>query len=527
MSDSGSNQRGPRSTAAVKGSGEGGILQRIMNLFVGIGDPDSEKKKLLRIIGKDLARSRYKFYRPKGQEALPGLAKFFYEIYKVTAPAQVLLGNATLSGALRSFVIESFLGADQRELIERLTEAHILERSKTLGLKELQEEVKRDITALFSVFDGEMSRQIDGAYNTLLEFVNFVNFDYYFLLKKFDSSIPERNFSYHPKFEAINGDYVVEDIQDFLEVFSPLDLQTDWKRLFGVFKEYRNADVVQYEAWAKFVSAAAELRRSQVLEQIVRHVKKDPAWTGQPRYPGERIVEPFMQKLNVQIETMIQRIVQERRNTKIDEVAKHVFGTSVVLRMKNYTEKANVVFAKKMLGGYTQAPAMNYLKAYLMDYFKKDIRELVDLLIIRGQWTTALQSQQLSDAYHSLMDVSDKIIEFDDSLADESELGTKMRSALAKAERDKDAVKYLRQILRDTNDRATAMIAKSAISLINVGKLLKALIDDLARTHHELLLNWKEVESQSPQPLKERLIEVYKKIYYMVQLLQYFVKNEE
>ncbi|HTX71695.1 MAG TPA: DUF5312 family protein, partial [Rectinemataceae bacterium] len=368
---------------------------------------------------------------------------------------------------------------------------------------------------------------IDDAYNTLLAFINFVNFDYYFLLKKFDSSIPERNFSYHPKFESINGDYIAEDIQDFLEVFAPLDFQTDWKRIFGAFKEYRNADVVQYEVWSKFAPAAADLRASQVLEQIVRHLKKEPMWAPQPRFPGERVVEPFMQKLNTQVQTLVQRIIQERRNSKIDEVAKQVFGTSVVLRMKNYTEKANVVFAKKMLGGYTQAPAMNYLKAYLMDFFKKDIRELVDLLIIRGQWTTTLQSQQLSDSYHAIMEVSDRIIEFDDSLADESELGTKMRSALAKAERDKDALKYLRQILKESNDKASAMISKVAVNLIGIGKLLKALIEDLSRPHHELLLNWKEVENQSPQPLKERLVDVYKKIYYMVQLLQFFVKSEE
>ena len=71
------------------------------------------------------------------------------------------------------------------------------------------------------------------------------------------------------------------------------------------------------------------------------------------------------------------------------------------------------------------------------------------------------------------------------------------------------------------------MIAKVAVNLIVVGRLVKALVEDLARPHHELLLNWKEVESQSPQPLKERLVDIYKKIYYMVQLLQFFVKQQE
>jgi hypothetical protein len=509
------------------GSGRGGFLGKLFGIFSGLGDPENEKKKHLRAIAKDLSRARYKFYRPKGQEALPGLAKFFYELYKVTAPAQVLLANAAASGALRSFVIESFLNADQRAISERLTEASILERAKATQLPVLQEEIKRDMTSLFVVFDGETSKQIDSAYNTLLGFINFINFDYYFLLKKFDSGLPERSFGYRPKFETINGEYVADDLQDFLEVFGPLDLESDWLRIFAALKEYRKVDVVQPEVWSKLAPAAQEVKRSGVLDLIVRHLKKEPFWENKPRYPNERIVEPFLQKLKTQVETIIQRIVQERRNSKIDEIAKVIFGTAVVLRLKHYTDKANVIFAKKMLGGFTQTAALNYLKAYLMDYFKKDIRELVDILIVRGQWSTNLQSQQLSDCYHAILEVSERILAFDEDLADENEIGTRIRQALAKSDRDKEAVKYLRGILKDVNDKATAMISRAAVNLIGIGRQLKALIDDLGKPRHELIINWKDVENQSPRPLKEWLVDTYKKIYYIVQLLQFYVKDEK
>ena len=508
------------------GERAGGFIQKILSVFAGIGDPEGEKKKLLKVIGKDLSRSKFKFYRPKGQEALPGLAKFFYEIYKTTAPAQVLLGNATASAALRSFVIESFLNKDQIELSERLTEAYIVERSKALTLKELQEEVKKCLTTFFAAFDGEISRQIDSAYNTLLSFINFVSFDYYFLLKKFDSSLMERSFSKSPRFDAINGEYVADDIQDFLEVFLPLDAEAEWKRIFEAFRAYRNTDVIQVDAWMKLLPAIAEVRKSGILEQIVRHVKRDPAWLPMAKYPSERIVEPFLQKLKAQIETLLQQIIQERRNAKIDDLSKQIFGTTVVLRMKNYTEKANVVFSKRMLGGFIQAPAMNYLKAYLIDYFKKDIRELVDMLIIRGQWTTNIQMQQLSDSYHALLEISDQIIQFDESLADEGELGSRLKNALMKSDRDKEQVKYLRNMLKDVNERATSFITKAGINLIAVGRHLKSLIEDYDRPHHEIVLNWRELESASSRPVKEFLVDVYKKIYYMVQLLQYFTKEE-
>ena len=345
------------SAKTQKPASGGGLIQHLLSFFAGMGDPDAEKKKLLKSIGKDLSRSKFKFYRPKGQEALPGLAKFFFELYRTTAPAQLLLGNAQGSAALRSFIIESFLTDQQKAVSERLTEAHILERAKTLGLKELQDEVKADMTSFYALFDGEMSKQIDSAYNTLLSFVNFVSFDYYFLLKKFDSGLQERTFNRNPRFDAINGEYVADDIQDFLEVFLPLDVEADWPHVFAALKAYRNADVIQVDAWMKLLPAMAEVRKSQILEQIVRHVKHDPTWAAIAHYPGERIVEPFLQKLKAQIETLIQRLVQEKRNAKIDEVAKQIFGTTIVLRMKNYTEKANVVFAKKMLGGYTQTQA--------------------------------------------------------------------------------------------------------------------------------------------------------------------------
>ncbi len=501
------------------------FFNRILGLF-GMGDPQADKKRLVKMIGKDLSRSRYKFYKPKSSEAAPGLAKFFYETYKVVAPAQVMLTNAAQSGVLKSFVIESFLSAEQKQLLKSLTDAWIQEKAKTVSIKDLQELVKQNMLSFFAAFDAERTAQIDGAYSTLLSFINFINFDYFFLLKKFDSNITERSFAYIPKFESISADYLADDLHDFLEVFLPLNLEADWKRIFTALKEYRNMDLIQVESWTKLVPALGDVRDSGVLESMVQHIKEDPYITVTPRASGERIVEAFIDKTKNQTAMTLQKIAQERRNSKIDELAKAVFGTTIVLRLKNYTEKANVVFARKMLGGYTQIQALNYLKAYLIDFFKKDIREIVDALLIRGQWQTNLQSQQLSDGYHALLEVSEAIIQFDDTLGDDGELGIKLRNAMAKADRDKDALKYVRQILKDINDKALGLVNKSALNLITVGRHLKALIDDLHKPHHELILNWKEVETASAIPMKEAMTDAYKKIYYMVQLLQYYVKEE-
>ena len=327
-----------------------GFFQKILGLF-GMGDPKADKKRLVKSIGKDLSRSRYKFYKPKSSEAGPGLGRFFYETYKVIAPAQVMLTNAAQSGVLKSFVIESFLSPEQKHLLESLTDAWIQDKAKTMSVKDLQEHVKQNMISFFSAFDAEKTAQIDGAYSTLLSFINFINFDFFFLLKKFDSNVTERSFAYNPKFETISADYIADDLHDFLEVFLPLNLEADWKRIFTALKEYRNMDVIQVDSWTKLVPALGEVRESGVFEQIIQHVKQDPYLVVTPRASGERIVEAFIDKMKNQTTMTLQKIAQERRNSRIDELAKTVFGTTIVLRLKNYTEKSNVVFAKKMLGG--------------------------------------------------------------------------------------------------------------------------------------------------------------------------------
>jgi len=198
-----------------------------------------------------------------------------------------------------------------------------------------------------------------------------------------------------------------------------------------------------------------------------------------------------------------------------------------VSRLKNYTEKANVSFQKKMLGGFIHIQGLNYLKAFLLDFFKKDIRELCDLLLVRGQWSTNILSQQLSESYHEIMAISEKLITFDDSLADDGDMGGRLRIAMAKADRDKEQVKYVRTLLKGINDEALKFITLSAQNLIIIGKNLKQVLEDYQRNPHELIINWKDIENSSEKPIDQRITEIYKVIYYFVQLMQFFVKQEQ
>ncbi len=507
--------------------GGGSLLDRVFALFLGSSDPEREKRRLLKQLGRTLSKSRQRLYKPKGQQALPGLGKVFFDVYQTVGPAQHLLQHADESSGLRDIVVESYFTDEQTALKEQFSEDRIRARAEKMDARELASELKDVMVQFFSSFDGALVKEINDTYNRLRSFVNLARYDYYFVLKKFDSSVQEQNFSAKPRFEPINGDYVSDDLKDFIEIAYAIETDADWDKVFDVFKAYRGVDMVSRPAWKKQLASLDGLRKSGVLVSIVQHIDEDPYYKPSPRLSRERIVEAYLNRAKTTTEATLQKIGNERRKRKIDQLCRAVFGTTAVARTKHYTEKANLVYSKRMLAGFIHTEAINYLKAFLIDYFKKDVREVVrDILLVRGRWSTNIMSQQLSEAFHQVLAISEQIVAFDDGLADEGELGAKLKKAMGRiVERDKSSANQLRQLLEEVNGRAKTMITDSGQNLVVMAKHLKAVIQDYERDEPELIMNWKQLEPMSETPLKERMVEMYKKIYYFVQLMQIYAKK--
>lgn len=504
------------------------FLTHIVQLFFPRDDAEAVKKRHLKALAKEISKNKFsKWYKPSSEEFQPQLARFFFELYKVVGPARALLASAASSKVLKAITVEQNLSKHQHQMREKLTPEAIKERAEKTPPKDLSAQVKKELLAFMNEFDGKKVEEIDLLYQQLNEFIHFVLFDYYFFLKKFDPALPEDKFSYTPNFAVVNGDYLKDELKDFITVLYGLSLETNWEKIFAIITAYKNVQPVNAAQWKKQLSVINDVRRSGILEKMVRHLTKNPTYAIESSPFTEKVTDDYLKQIENSIDSTLKEILTAQKNSQVAVLAQRVFGNDVPSGTKYYHPRSNAAFEKRGVDGYIYADAMNYLKSFLVDYFKSDIRALSDLILVRGQWTQQVLSAEYSESYHNLMHISTKILEFDEKLSEVSEMGVKFRTLLSRMEREKEAGKHVQKHLHDVNEAAMKLLKVAIKNIMTLGNAVKNCIADYDKPHRELLQNWKEIEQHSDRPVREWMNAVYTKIYNFIVLEQVVLKKEE
>ena len=498
------------------------FFQKLLGSLVGGKDADGAKKKLLKNIAKTLSKTHFKYYKPGSDQALPLMGKFFFDLYKALSTCQILFNSQQNQSQYKSLVINFGMTDRQKELAEALAPENIVDNAKKMPLDQLKAKVKADLTSFSSEFDQGKIQQIDSLYRKLLVFKSFCTFDYYFILKKFDSTLRENEFTRSPKLNPIDASYLADDIKDFLAVLYTLPFNDNWTDMLELLKSMRGGiEPIKAAQWGKICARLSQIKSSRVFEMIVQLTTKDPFYQVKIEEKREQIVEEYIEGIKKEAKETITKIDTAQRTSKVDNLLNQIFGTNEIPQLQFYSDEHSAIYAKKNLGTFEFTKPLSYLKAFLLEYVKREVRSYVDLVLVRGKWTTSPLSSEMSDAYNSLLEYSEKIGLFDKKLSEEDgEYGIKLKTLLPRADRDKESMSIIKTTIRDSNALAREYIIKATRQLIVFGKNTKSLIEDYQKPRGELLTNWKELERFAETPIKELSVGIYKKIYLLVQLMQ-------
>ncbi len=512
-----------------KSSG-GSFFQNLLAALFKSNDADAEKKRKLKSIAKRLSKSKYnKFYRYNGNEALPQMAKFFFDIYKAVSPAAAMFESMQNQNMFKRVVFNFVLTDEQKALEEKISEEYITEATKTVPLSELKGQVSKDLSKYTESFTAEKIAYIDSLYRQLIAFKDFCSYDYYFMLKKFDPSMRERDFSASPRFEKINAEYIGDDLKDFVTTAWALPDDADWASVFKMLALVKGKEPVSMNVWRKIIARLQTARLSGAFEMIIRLITADPVYVPQESKQTANIVEPYIDKMSNDATAALQKIAANVRESKANSLVEQLFGDAVVLQLKNYTEQTSAGFERKGLTKLKYCQPLNYLKAFLIEIIKKDMREYYDIVFVRGTWDTQALYTPVSNAYHELLRLSDLIKQFDDQIDENATIGQKIKTIMPRVDRDHESRNIVERLIGDMNDSARNFIMDASKNIIIIGKTLKNLIEDEGKQHPELIVNWKELEhfaENSDVQLREFGTTLYKKIYLFTCLMQTFASAE-
>jgi len=304
-----------------------------------------------------------------------------------------------------------------------------------------------------------------------------------------------------------------------LSVTQPLKPEEDWNGLLNLLKICEGRELVDHEQFNQMIKSLREIHTSRILELMVQYTLRNPVWQWKHTAFHETIGDVWLETKKAEAYGYIAKINDAKKNSQISVLIRNIFESADLVRLENYTILNSEAYRKKNVESFLYAEGINYLKAFIDDFVDKEIKELCDILLIRGQWTNNTMSREMSEALHVILDAMQDINDLDTVLSDDGADGSRLHAAMLRVDRDPTQTRYINAIVVKNNDYALGIINECAQAFIVVGKHLKNLMEDVQKKHPELLINWRELNLVSKEPMAQRMIDDFKKVNYFVQLM--------
>jgi len=495
------------------------LMDKVFSFFSGDGTTD-DKQNMLKATAKELSQNKFtKFFRVKSEETDPSFMSFLFSVYKAIYPIKIFMKDERKMAQFKHMTVESCIDEKIKETITRLNPAVLDEKIKTVTGEQLISSIQADIDLLTAQFDYTHIKNVNHRYEMAGTLNQFVKYNFAGFFKKFDPHFADGSFIVEPKFQAIKAVLIIDQIGDFLTVTQALKPEDDWASLLELLKSIEGQELVNTGHFIKMITTLREIHTSKILELMVQYTLRNPLWQWKHSVINETVGEAWLETKKAEAYGYINKINNAKKNSQINALTKQIFESADLTRLEYYNVQLSEALRKKRVDYYVYAEGLNYLKAFMDDYVLKEIRELCDILLIRGQWTNNTMSREMSESLHVLLDTPVGISDLDVVLSEDGADGSRLRAAMMRVDRDPTQARYINSIVGKNNSEALEIINEAVQALIVIGKQLKNLIEDIQKKHPELLINWREVNLASKEPIPQRMVGNFKKINYFIQLM--------
>ncbi|WP_221037294.1 hypothetical protein [Borrelia sp. HM] len=477
-----------------------GLFDFLFSIFSRQLTPEQLKQRRLREVKNNLNKVS-NFFSASKIQALPQFAKFIYNLYKVLMPFKFFVQRYRNSNKIIHFVVEKYLNDNQKKALEYI---YSFSANDIVNFtSDLSKNLNNNLNYLLKNITQEQVRLIDETYGALEIFFDLVSYKYYSIIKKFDSLFPENDFIYKPRFNAISCGVILDDVKELLEcIYSIRDISV-WRNLYDILVEVhgdKDNFPIKPNFWLKMFTSIIDINKKKEILYLVRYVSGEPDYLPMSNIKKSKAkAKIFFNDLTKHVSNEIAKIEILRKNNKSKILAEKLFSNTNLLSLDNYNENMNAKITSKILNttGYIYSELLGYLKTYAVSFVKKELSDIVNVLIIKGQWKDMEVSRDISNDIHSLYGIYSSIIEFDDNLSEQGGYGSRINALLHRVSiGEKSSEKLLLNIISDINKRALILLNDYYSKIGSLTRHLKDCLSDYVKppSEKELIYNWKELD---------------------------------
>jgi hypothetical protein len=518
-------EQGEGTTADKKSDNDSNFIQKILEFFTGVNSEERVKQRKLKELRRDLVKSRLKFYNSKKDLVLPAFGQYTYEIYRMSQNFIKFFDVAVHSNTIKTFIIDSMLTPEQVSLKEQLDINTIDQVVKTsTDIKSAIDTVKRTLQQFVKSFTPGQVKDINTTYNQVADLSNLTNFDWYSLLHKFDGSIYEGNFDYKPTFETLDGRYLLDELISLNDYLITANFNNDWKLVIEYVKKISEAPGL-VPILKKLLHSFRNMKRDDYMTKMIRVISKDPYFKPKSFTSKVRIVQDYVHEFQSGIQRNLEQILKDMKNNKINKLLVDIFQTTAIVRMKHYSQRINEQLEKRGAQPLSYVDPLNYIKAFLLDYCKGEIKPRIDVFIIKGEWHTSGESSNYSSLLEQIITLTNRILEFDNRCAEDDVYGRELKRLSIAVKHDANSSGLMKRLVVKIDGEAYQLLVDSIKFLIDMANRIKVLIDEYGTKKPRMIINLHQIKWDFQGDPKADLTDIYRKLFNFVTLLKNYIKK--
>ncbi len=491
------------------------------------GGKDPVKRRAFRVLKKELSSSRIDLFKLKQDLIQTPIAKLIFEIYKLTYPLKQFISfdKKTIKfppSFEESFVL-SFHQSDALEVYNKLNEDYVKKLVPKYGIQKTADHLDKLLNEYFDYFDKETLIKINSVFSNFLYFARFTNFDFFPILREFDTTLEEANFIRKPSFSPAEGSFLKNDLLKFHRSLFTFEVDGKLDAAFEIFSNIKGFEPISKSNYNKLKNLISSLQKNGYIALIIRAIDKSLAPVPIDKPGTVDVFNSYLQKKKNDVQTVVNSIKRTLKEQSMHTMISQLFEGSAEGRVKNYTDSKNDQLANLGIPVFKYVLPINYVKAFITDKYKTYISKVVNELIISGIFINKGVLNDLSNSYYALNSHLHNITAFENGLDSEGTTGKVITRLLQSIKREKSAKKILDKTIKNINLKAKIIIDEQVLNIKKMAQCLKNVLEDYKLKTPKIVSNIKKIRAGSNKQFIEELVKTYKDIFLLLKLMNNYV----